>query len=79
MNKDTWWEGPNYNWTVIDSTNPLDGMTYDNQAGYNEWLDSESEDDANKWYSWEFLSGDFSLGGANDNPDYLSLAMVPTH
>lgn len=52
-------------------------MTYNNQVGYNEYLASESEDEANKWYAWEFLSGDFSAGGINDNPSYLSLAMVP--
>lgn len=77
VNNDNWWEGPYYNWTVIDSPNPLDGMTYDNQVGYNEWLASENEDEANKWYSWGFSSSAFSLGGINDNPDYLSLAMVP--
>lgn len=52
-------------------------MTYDNQIGYNEYLASESEDETNKWYAWEFLSGDFSLADINDNPNYLSLAMVP--
>lgn len=77
VNNDNWWEGPYYNWTVIDSPNPMGGMTYDNQVGYAEHLASENENEANKWYSWEFLSGDFSLGGVNDNPDYLSLAMVP--
>lgn len=77
VNNDNWWEGPYYNWTVVDSSNPLDGMTYNNQVGYNEYLNSESEDEANRWYAWEFLSGDFSSGGINDNPNYLSLAMVP--
>lgn len=77
VNNDNWWEGPYYNWTAIDSSNSLDGMTYNNQVGYNEYLASESEDEASKWYAWEFLSGDFSLGGINDNPNYLSLAMVP--
>lgn len=77
VNNDNWWEGPYYNWTAIDSSNPLDGMTYYNQVGYNEYLTSENEDEANKWYSWEFSSDAFSSGGINDNPNYLSLAMVP--
>lgn len=77
VNNDNWWEGPYNNWTVINSSNPLDGMNYDNQVGYNEYLASENENDANKWYSWEFLSGALSLGGINDNPNYLSLAMTP--
>lgn len=77
VNDDNWWEGPYANWTVINSSNPMDGITYNNQVGYNEYLASENENDANKWYSWEFSSSAFSLGGINDNSDYLSLAMAP--
>jgi len=33
VNNDKWWEGPYQNWTVIDSSNPMDGLTYDNQVG----------------------------------------------
>lgn len=77
VNNDNWWEGPYSNWTTIESSNPLDGMTYNNQVGYNEFLASENEDDADKWYSWEFSPAAFALGGINDNPNYLSLAMVP--
>ncbi|OGW82913.1 MAG: hypothetical protein A2987_05350 [Omnitrophica bacterium RIFCSPLOWO2_01_FULL_45_10] len=77
VNNDKWWEGPYQNWTVIDSSNPMDGLTYDNQVGYNEYLNSENENDANKWYAWEFPSTAFSLDGVNDNSDYLSLAMAP--
>jgi hypothetical protein len=76
-NNDNWWEGPYSNWTTIESSDPLDGMTYNNQVGYNEYLASENEDEANKWYTWEFPSTAFSSGGVNDNPNYLSLAMVP--
>lgn len=76
VNNDNWWEGPYANWTAINSSDPLDGMTYDNQVGYNEFLASESEDDASKWYSWDFLSDDFALG-IGDDPNYLSLAMLP--
>jgi hypothetical protein len=77
VNNDNWWEGPYTNWTSISSLNPLDGMTYSNQVGYNNYLASESEDDSNKWYSWIFSANDIHLGGVNDNVDYLSLAMVP--
>lgn len=77
VNNDNWWEGPYHDWTIINSSNPLDGITYDNQVGYNDYLVAENEDGANKWYSWEFQANAFSLGGINDNPDYLSLAMVP--
>lgn len=76
-NNDNWWEGPYSNWTTIESSNPLDGMTYNNQVGYNKFLASENEDAADKWYSWEFPSTAFSTGGVNDNPNYLSLAMIP--
>lgn len=77
VNNDNWREGPYNNWTTIESSDPLDGMTYNNQVGYNEFLAAENEDDANKWYAWEFPSTAFSTGGVNDNPNYLSLAMVP--
>lgn len=77
VNNDNWWEGPYGNWTTIESSDPLDGMTYNNQVGYNEFLASENENDANKWYAWGFPSTAFSSGGVNDNPNYLSLAMVP--
>lgn len=77
VNNDNWWEGPYLNWTVINSSDPLDGITYDNQIGYNEYLASENEDAANKWYEWGFSSWAFTLGGANDSANYLSLAMVP--
>lgn len=77
VSNDNWWEGLYYNWTVINSSDPLDGMTWDNQVGYNEYLASEAEDAVNKWYNWEFYSGAFSLGNINDTPNYLSLAMVP--
>ncbi len=77
VNNDNWWEGPYFNWTTIESSDPLDGMTYNNQVGYSKFLASENEDDANKWYTWEFPATAFSLGGTNDNPNYMSLAMVP--
>ena len=74
---DNWSEGPYLNYTVINSPNPLDGMTYDNQIGYAELLATENRDDSNVWYDWEFQANAFSFGGINDNPNYLSLAMVP--
>jgi len=77
VNNDNWWEGPYGNWTVINSSNPMDGITYNNQVGYNEYLASENENAVNKWYSWEFTADAFSLSGANDSLNYLSLAMVP--
>ncbi|MEK6564747.1 MAG: PEP-CTERM sorting domain-containing protein [Candidatus Omnitrophota bacterium] len=77
VNNDNWWEGPYRNYTVINSSNPLDGMTYDNQVGYNEYLASENEDGINQWYAWEFSPDAFSIAGINDNPNYLSLAMTP--
>lgn len=77
VNNDKWWEGPFTTPMTIDSSDPMDGMTYDNQVGYNEYLASENEDGTNQWYVWEFSSGAFSLGGINDNPNYLSLAMTP--
>lgn len=77
VNNDNWWEGPYRNYTVINSSDPLDGMTYDNQVGYNEYLASENEDGINQWYAWEFSPDAFSIAGINDNPNYLSLAMTP--
>jgi hypothetical protein len=77
VNNDSWREGLYSNWTVVNSSNPLDGITYSNQVGYDEYLASENEDEANKWYSWEFAANQFSLGGLYDNPSYFSLAMVP--
>lgn len=77
VSNDNWGEGPYNNWTVINSLNPLDGMTYENQVGYDEWLALESDDEANKWYSWAFESDSFNSSGINDNPNYLSLSMVP--
>ena len=77
VNNDNWWEGPYLNWTGIDSFNPLDGMTYDNQVGYDEYFASENEDGINQWYAWGFSSDAFAIGGINDNPNYFSLAMVP--
>jgi len=74
---DHWAEGPYLNWTVINSANPLDGMTFDNQVGFTDFLASENQDGANIWYDWPFLANAFTPGGINDNPDYLSLAMVP--
>jgi len=76
-NNDKWSEGPYLNYTVINSSDPLDGMTYDNQVGYAEFLGAENQDAANVWYDWQFLPSDFIPGGVNDNPNYLSLAMVP--
>jgi len=77
VNNDNWDEGPHLNYTVINSSDPLDGMTFDNQVGFSEFLGAESEDAANIWYDWEFLPGDFALGGVSDDPNYVSLAMVP--
>jgi hypothetical protein len=77
VNNDNWREGSYGNWTTIGSSDPMDGMTWENQVGYNEYLASENEDEANKWYAWQFPSTAFSSGGVNDNPDYLSVAMVP--
>jgi len=76
-NNDNWAEGPYVNYTVINSSDQLDGMTYDNQVGYAEYLATENQDEANIWYGWEFLATAFNTGGINDNPNYLSLAMVP--
>jgi hypothetical protein len=77
VNNDDWDQGQHQNWAVINSSNPLDGMTYDNQVGYSEYLATENEQDTNKWYSWEFSANAFLLDEINDNPNYLSLAMVP--
>lgn len=77
VNNDNWREGPYGNWTVINSSNPVDGITWDNQVGYNEWLAAENENDSNKWYAWELPSGASAFGGINDNPNYFSLTMVP--
>ncbi|GEM_PF-4403937 len=74
---DNWAEGPYLNYTVINSSNPLDGMTFDNQVGFTDFLASENQDGANIWYDWPFLANAFTPGGINDNPNYLSLAMVP--
>lgn len=77
VSNDEWWEGPYWTWTVINSSNPLDGMTWDNQVGYDNFLVTENQDDYQGWYSWEFSSSSFIVGGTKDDPNYLTLAMVP--
>ena len=74
---DAWAEGPYQDWTVINSADPEDGITWDNQVGINEFLDAESEDGTDTWYQWNFTPEMFVPGGSVDDSRLISLAMVP--
>lgn len=77
VSNDQWKEGSYWTWTVINSSNPLDGMTWDNQVGYGNFLTTEYQNDYKGWYSWDVSPASFSVTGQKDNPNYLTLAMVP--